>query len=85
MEATVASRADLWFVNTVKKKVLSATHLMMKSAATFRTLGHRIKATIVRRFPKMPVSMMMIVAVAASVNSGRENLLGRDQFEIAGA
>lgn len=46
----------------------------MKSAATFRTFGHRIKATIVRRLPKIPTIMIIIVAAAASVRSGRENL-----------
>jgi hypothetical protein len=47
---------------------------MIKSAATFLTFGHRIKAIIVRRLPNIPAIMIIIVAVAAAVRSGRENL-----------
>lgn len=67
---------------------------MIKSAATFRTLGHRAKAMMVNKFPKIPgeklflmkqielssmlrkipVIIIIIVAVAAKVNSGLENL-----------
>lgn len=47
---------------------------MINAAATFRTFGHLIKATIVRRFPKMPTIIIRIVSTAATVNNGLENL-----------
>lgn len=46
----------------------------MKAAATFRTFGHFIKATMVNRLPKMPTIMIKIVRMAAMVNNGLENL-----------
>lgn len=47
---------------------------MMKAAATFRTLGHFIKATIVRRLPKIPTIIITMVSTAAAVSNGLENL-----------
>lgn len=46
----------------------------MKSAATFLIFGLLISATIVSKFPRIPAIMIIIVAVAATVRSGRENL-----------
>lgn len=46
----------------------------MKSAATFLTLGHRTRATIVSMLPNIPASIIIIVATAANVSNGRENL-----------
>jgi hypothetical protein len=39
-----------------------------------RTFGHFIRAMMVSRLPQMPTIMMIIVATAANVRSGRENL-----------
>lgn len=46
----------------------------MKSAAAFRTFGHLTNAIIVSKFPNIPRIIMIIVAVAAKVSKGRENL-----------
>jgi hypothetical protein len=46
----------------------------MKAAATFLTLGHLMSATIVRRFPTIPTTMIMTVMVAAKSSKGLENL-----------
>lgn len=46
----------------------------MKAAATFLTLGHLTKANIVSKLPKIPMTIIKIVDVAAKVSSGRENL-----------
>lgn len=46
----------------------------MKAAATFLTLGHLRSATTVKEFPKIPTIIIVIVAVAANVNNGLENL-----------
>lgn len=54
------------------------SYLMIKSAATFRTFGQRINAIIVSKLPKIPTIMIVIVAAAASVRSGRENLKHRE-------
>jgi hypothetical protein len=50
------------------------TNLIIKSAATFRTLGHLISAIMVKKLPNIPMNIMVIVAVAATVRRGRENL-----------
>ena len=51
----------------------------MKSAATFLTLGHRMRAIIVSRLPNIPASIIIIVATAANVSNGRENLKRRER------
>lgn len=60
----------------VKEMKLNFMHsyLIIKAAATLRTLGHLISATMVNRLPKIPTIMINIVRMAATVNSGRENL-----------
>lgn len=57
------------------------SHLIIKAAATLRTLGHLIKATIVRRFPKIPTTIISTVRMAATVSSGRENLEWEEKAE----
>lgn len=49
-------------------------YLIIKAAATFRTLGHFSRATTVNAFPKIPTIMMAMVKTAAMVNSHRGNL-----------
>lgn len=53
---------------------LYGNYLIMKSAATFLTLGHRMRAMIVSRLPNIPASIIIIVTTAANVSNGRENL-----------
>lgn len=57
-----------------------STHLIIKSDATFLTLGHLISAIIVNKFPKIPTTIIVIVAAAANVSNGRENLRKKGKF-----
>lgn len=50
------------------------THLIIKAAATLRTLGHLSSATTVKKLPHMPTNMIRKVMIAAKVNSDWENL-----------
>lgn len=50
------------------------TYLIIKAAATFRTLGHLTKANIVSKFPNIPINIIRMVATAANVSKDRENL-----------
>lgn len=50
------------------------TYLMIKAAATLRTLGHLSSATTVRKLPQMPTIMIRKVMIAAKVNSDCEKL-----------
>jgi hypothetical protein len=52
----------------------SIANLIMKAAATFLTRGHLMRATIVRRFPRIPTTMIRTVIVAVKSSSGLENL-----------
>lgn len=54
--------------------MLGATHLMIKAAATLRTLGHFSRATTVNRLPHMPTIIMRKVMTAANVKSDCEKL-----------
>lgn len=51
-----------------------SSHLIMKAAATFRTLGHLSRATMVSRLPITPVIMISTVMIAAKVRRPLENL-----------
>jgi hypothetical protein len=56
------------------KKQQNIANLIMKAAATFLTRGHLRRATIVRRFPRIPTTMIKTVMVAAKSSKGLENL-----------
>lgn len=50
------------------------THLIIKAAATFLTLGHLTNANIVSKLPNIPTNIISIVETAAKVSKDRENL-----------
>jgi hypothetical protein len=52
----------------------SVGYLIIKAAATFRTLGHLTKATTVSKLPQMPTIMIRIVRMAAIVSCVLLNL-----------
>lgn len=43
-------------------------YLIINAAATFRTLGHLIKAATVKKLPMIPTVMIRMVMMAAKVN-----------------
>lgn len=49
-------------------------YLIIKAAATLRTLGYLHRATIVNRLPATPIIMIMIATIAAKVLKGFGNL-----------
>jgi len=56
------------------QKQQNIANLIMKAAATFLTRGHLTSAKIVRRFPRIPTTMIKTVMVAAKSSKGLENL-----------
>lgn len=51
-----------------------SVYLIIKAAATLRTLGYLHSATIVNKLPARPVSIMTIATTAAKVLNGCGNL-----------
>lgn len=61
------------------------SYLTIKAAATFRTFGHFRSATMVKRLPQIPTTMIKIVITAAKVRRGRGNLKMKIKFKYSNA